>query len=79
LGQSETNFEPIPEEMKMNENITNRPEAEEVLQTELIEEHVNTAPPEELKPDAKLDTSPLPKGMRERVETVEISTLTPKG
>jgi hypothetical protein len=78
LGQSETNFEPIPEEMKMNENITNRPDAEEALDAELIEKHVNTAPPDELK-DATVDTSALPKGMREKVETVEISTLTPKG
>jgi len=45
----------------------------------LIEEHVNTAPPDELKAGAKVDESPLPKGMREKVETVEISTLTPKG
>jgi hypothetical protein len=29
--------------------------------------------------DATVDTSALPKGMREKVETVEISTLTPKG
>jgi len=79
LGQSETNFEPIPEEVKMKENITNRPEAEDALDAELIEEHVNTAPPDELKAGAKVDESPLPKGMREKVETVEISTLTPKG
>ena len=78
LGQSETNFEPIPEEVKMKENITNRPDAEEALDAELIEKHVNTAPPDELK-DAKIDTSPLPKGLREKVETVEVSTLTPKG
>ncbi len=63
----------------MKEDVTNRPDAEEALDAELIEEHVNTAPPDELKPSAKVDTSPLPKGMRERVETVEISTLTPKG
>jgi hypothetical protein len=63
----------------MKENITNRPDAEEALDAELIEEHVNTAPPDELKADAKIDTSPLPKGMREKVETVEVSTLTPKG
>ncbi len=63
----------------MKEDVTNRPDAEEALDAALIEEHVNTAPPDELKPDAKVDTSPLPKGMRERVETVEISTLTPKG
>lgn len=62
----------------MKENITNRPDAEEALDAELIEERVNTAPPDELK-DAKIDTSPLPKGMREKVETVEVSTLTPKG
>jgi hypothetical protein len=79
LGQSETNFEPNPKEVKMKENITNRPDAEEALDTELIEKHVNTAPPNELKSDAKIDTSPLPKGMREKVETVEVSTLTPKG
>ena len=79
LGQSETNFEPIPEEVKMNENITNRPDAEEALDAELIEKHVNTAPPDEVKSDGKVDTSSLPKGMREKVETVEISTLTPKG
>jgi hypothetical protein len=65
--------------MKMKENITNRPAAEEALQTELIEEHINTAPPDALKPSAKIDTSSLPKGMREKVETVEVSTLTPKG
>ncbi len=63
----------------MKENITNRPDAEEALDAELIEEHVNTAPPNELKSDATIDTSPLPKGMREKVETVEVSTLTPKG
>ena len=79
LGQSEPNFEPIPKETKMKENITNRPAAEDALQSELIEEHVNTAPPDEFKPDAKVDESALPKGMREKVETVEISTLTPKG
>jgi len=63
----------------MKENITNRPAAEDALQAELIEEHINTAPPDELKPGAKIDTSHLPKGMREKVETVEVSTLTPKG
>jgi hypothetical protein len=63
----------------MKENITNRPAAEDALQAELIEEHVNTAPPDEFKPDSKVDTSALPKGMREKVETVEVSTLTPKG
>jgi hypothetical protein len=65
--------------MKMKENITNRPDAEEALQAELTEEHAHPAKPEELKPNASVDTSPLPKGMRERVETVEISTFTPKG
>jgi len=78
LGQSETNFEPIPEEVKMKEDITNRPDAEEALQAKLIEEHINTAPPDELK-DGKIDTTALPKGLREKVETVEVSTLTPKG
>jgi hypothetical protein len=73
------NAEPIPEEMTMKENITNRPDAEEALDAELIEKHVNTAPPDELTSDAKIDTSALPKGMREKVETVEVSTLTPKG
>ena len=63
----------------MKENITNRPDAEDALNAELIEEHINTAPPEELKPDAKIDTSSLPTGLREKVETVEVSTLTPKG
>ena len=63
----------------MNENITDRPAAEDALQAELIEEHINTAPPDGLKADTTLDESPLPKGMREKVETVEISTLTPKG
>jgi hypothetical protein len=63
----------------MKENITNRPDAEDALDAELIEEHINTAPPDELKPDTKVDTSPLPTGMREKVETVEVSTLTPKG
>ncbi len=79
LGPSETNFEPIPEEMKMKENITNRPDAEEALDAKLIEERVNTAPPDELKTDGKIDTSPVPRGVREKVETVEVSTLTPKG
>jgi hypothetical protein len=62
----------------MKENITNHPDAEEALDAELIEKHVNTAPPDKLNA-AKIDTSPLPKGMREKVETVEVSTLTPKG
>jgi hypothetical protein len=65
--------------MKMKENITNRPTAEDALQAELMEEHINTASPDASKPGAKIDTSPLPKGMREKVETVEVSTLTPKG
>ena len=78
LGPSETVGEPIPEVTKMKENITNRPDAEDALDAELIEEQINTAPPDGLK-DAKVDTSPLPKGMREKVETVEVSTLTPKG
>lgn len=63
----------------MKEDITNRPDAEEALDAALIEKHVNTAPPDETKAGAKVDTSALPKGMREKVETVEISTLTPKG
>jgi len=65
--------------MKMKENISNRPGEEETLQEALIEVHADPSQSEELKPDAKVDTSPLPKGMRERVETVEISTFTPKG
>jgi hypothetical protein len=65
--------------MKMKENITNRPDAEETLQAELTEEHAPPSQSEGLKPDANVDTRPLPKGMRERVETVEISTFTPKG
>jgi hypothetical protein len=60
----------------MKEDITNRPDAEEALDAELIEKHVNTAAPDA---DAKVDASALPKGMREKVETIEISTLTPKG
>ena len=65
--------------MKMKENISNRPGEEETLQEALIEEHAAPSQAEELKPDANVDTRPLPKGMRERVETVEISTFTPKG
>jgi hypothetical protein len=79
VGSNRNDFEPISEEMTMKENVTNRLDAEEALDAELIEERVNTAPPDELKTDGTIDTSPLPKGMRERVETVEVSTLTPKG
>ena len=46
----------------MKEDITNRPEAEEALDAELIEEHVNTAPPDELKAGAKVDKVHCPKG-----------------
>ena len=67
------------EEMKMKENISNRPNEEETLREALIEERAAPVQAEELKPDASVDTSSLPKGMRERVETVEVSTFTPKG
>jgi hypothetical protein len=63
----------------MKENITNRPDLEEALQTKLIEEHVDQPRPEKLKPLVKVDETPFRKGMREKVETVEVSTLKPKG
>jgi hypothetical protein len=62
--------------MKMKENITDRPAIEETLQEELIK-HAVPSPSEEVTSDAVVDESPLPKGMREKVETIEISTLTP--
>lgn len=63
----------------MKENITNRPDAEEARQEKLSEEYAHPSQTEELQPEAEIDTTPLPKGMREKVETVEVSTFTPKG
>ena len=62
----------------MTENISNRPDLEEASQARLIEQHEHQPNPGQLKPAELVDASPLPKGMRERVETVEVSTLTPK-
>lgn len=63
----------------MKENITNRPDAEDAREAKLSEEHAKQSQTEESKPEAEIDTTPLHKGMREKVETVEVSTLTPKG
>jgi len=63
----------------MKENITNRPDLEDARQEELSEKHAHPAAPVETKRDEAIDTSPLPKGLRETVETVEVSTFTPKG
>ena len=63
----------------MTENISNRPDLEEASQARLIEQHEqHQLNPGQLKPAELVDESPLPKGMRERVETVEVSTLIPK-
>ena len=43
-----------------------------------VEQHEHQPNPGQLKPAELVDESPLPKGMRERVETVEVSTLKPK-
>jgi hypothetical protein len=64
--------------MTMKENITNRPDLEEALQTNLIEEHLHQARSEELTRDARIDETPLPKGIRDKFETVEVSTFKPK-
>jgi hypothetical protein len=63
----------------MKENITNRPDLEDARQEELSENHAHAATVVETKPDEDIDSSPLPKGMRERIETVEVSTFKPKG
>jgi hypothetical protein len=69
----------LSEEMKMNENITNRPDAEDAREEKLSEEHVAPSQVKEGKGEEEIDMTPLPKGMREKVETVEVSTFTPKG
>jgi hypothetical protein len=65
----------------MKENITNHPDLEEALQEKLSEKTSSTVQPDELNVGVEgsdIDTSPLPKGMREKVETVEVTTLKPK-
>jgi len=66
--------------MKMKKNITNRPDLEEARQANFIEEHAHQPEPEAPTPDAGVDESPFPlsKGMREKIETVEVSTFKPK-
>jgi hypothetical protein len=64
--------------MTMKENITNRPDLEEAPQTNLVEEHLHQARSEELTRGARIDETPLPKGIRDKVETVEVSTFKPK-
>ena len=63
----------------MRENITNRPELEEELQAKLTEQHVHPPKSQARKPDPEVSERRLPKGMREKVETVEVSTFKPKG
>ena len=63
----------------MNENITNRPDAEDAREEKLSEKSAEASQPAELSPEAEIDPTPLPTGMREKVETVEVSTFTPKG
>jgi hypothetical protein len=65
--------------MTMKENITNRPDAEDAREEELSEKQAAPLQANESKAEAKIDTTSLPKGMREKVETVEVSTFTPKG
>jgi len=62
----------------MAENITNRSDLEEASRARLIEQPEYQPKTKALEPDELVDESPLPKGMRERVETVEVSTLKPR-
>jgi len=62
----------------MKENITNNSKLEEALQTELSEHQVHHRKSEAPRFQAVIDEAPLPKGMREKVETVEVSTFKPK-
>jgi len=62
----------------MKENITNNSDVEEALQTKLSEHHVHQRKSEAPRSEAGIDEAPLPKGMREKVETVEVSTFKPK-
>ena len=62
----------------MKENITTRPDLEEARQARLIAQYVHKSQSEASKPGSSIDETPLPKGMREKVETVEVSTFKPK-
>jgi hypothetical protein len=65
----------------MKENITNRPDLEEASQAKVSESHYQPSDDQEFSPGAEpgqIDTTALPHGMREKIETVEISTLKPK-
>ena len=62
----------------MNENITNRPDAEDAREEKFEEKQAEPVKAEVSKP-GEIDTRPLPTGMREKVETVEVSTFKPKG
>jgi len=62
------------------ENITNHPDSETARQQNVIEKRAHPVQ----RPDSTLenqspniDANPLPKGMAEKIETVEISTLKP--
>ena len=60
----------------MKEDVTDRPGTEETLQDELSE-HAVPSPSGEQKPGEDVDARSSPESMREKVETIEISTLTP--
>ena len=64
--------------VEMKENITNRPNLEEARQEKLLKQHIHELKSEALNPEEQIDETPLPKGMREKVETVEVSTFKPK-
>jgi hypothetical protein len=62
----------------MKENITNRPDAEDIREEKFEEKQAEPVRAKTSKPE-EIDTTPLPTGMRETVETVEVSTFRPKG
>lgn len=62
------------------ENITNYPEFETARQQKVMEDRAHPVQPPDPTMENRLsdiDTSPLPKGMAEKIETIEVSTLKP--